>query len=120
MNEVTGLRATLKQYQKQDHFEVVNLKKGIAKELHEIASKLYRVSKVWMPSLPVSLAPCLFVFLPTISEQFGAFVCLGAWGGKRHQSACAALLNSIRRIAMVKSNDYGSRSTELSKPLLLH
>ncbi|KAL5968263.1 Kinesin heavy chain [Taenia solium] len=49
MNEVNGLRATLKRYHKQDNLEVVKLKKGIAKELHEIASKLYSARDVECP-----------------------------------------------------------------------
>ncbi|KAL5110050.1 Kinesin heavy chain [Taenia crassiceps] len=54
MHEVNGLRAILKKYQKRDQLEVAKLKNGIAKELHAIALKLYRVSKVWMPSLSVT------------------------------------------------------------------
>ncbi|EUB60621.1 Kinesin heavy chain [Echinococcus granulosus] len=52
MEEVNGLRATLKQYHNRDELEVVKLKKDITKELHDIASKLYRVGKVWVPSIP--------------------------------------------------------------------
>nr|CDS23472.1 kinesin 1 heavy chain [Echinococcus granulosus] len=52
MEEVNGLRATLKQYHNRDELEVVKLKKDVTKELHDIASKLYRVGKVWVPSIP--------------------------------------------------------------------